>query len=161
MQKSQVVIVALLVMNLAATVWFGVNGSVVSPKDRASLNALPPFFTEAEKSRLYTRFERTFNAGDFEALYQIFGPAAQAMFSQDKATDEFSKLKRYFDTVSDGVFQHSEFAGNKGSTNYYNLYFSVKFSQDSQMGSAGVLKITVATDDAGYQVYGIRLNSSL
>ncbi|WP_370293070.1 hypothetical protein [Thalassolituus sp.] len=161
MQKSQVIIVVLLVLNLAATVWFGLNGSVVSPKDRASLNALPPVFTEAEKTRLYNRFQRTFNAGDFEALYQIFGPGAQALFSEDRATAEFSKLKRLFDTVSHGTFQRSEFAGNKGSTNYYNLYYSVKFSDNSEVGSSGTLKITVATDEAGYQVYGIRLHSGL
>jgi hypothetical protein len=52
----------------------------------------------------------------------------------------------------------AQFVGNKGSNNYYNLYFSVKFSDESELDRFGVLKITVATDGSGYEVWGIRLN---
>jgi hypothetical protein len=158
MQRSQIVIVVLLVLNLVATCWFGVNQGGVSPKERASLNALPAVFTDAEKARLYNRFQRMFNAGDFEGLYDIFSPVAKAQFSEEKAIKEFARLKQYYDEVSGGVFQYSEFAGNKGSNNYYNLYFSVKFSDESELDRSGVLKITVATDGDSYEVYGIRLN---
>ena len=158
MQRFQIVIVFLLVLNLVATLWFGINQGRVSPKERASLNALPSVFTDAEKARLYNRFQLLFNAGDFEGLYDLFSPIAKAQFSEEQAIKEFTRLKQYYDAVNSGAFQYSEFAGNKGSNNYYNLYFSVKFSDESGLGRSGLLKITVATDNYSYEVYGIRLN---
>ena len=162
MKASQSVIIILLVANLVATVWFGLNNGVtntISVSEKAAEHELPSVVNSEERSRLYAQFAKAFNAQDYSALYNMFGPAARAQFSKESADAEFIKLNKYFGSVQDGVFTHSELAGNQGNTNYYNLYYTVKLPQASEFGGSGRLKITIAVQGNEYQVFGIRLHA--
>ncbi|WP_221801847.1 hypothetical protein [Oceanobacter mangrovi] len=107
MKASQSVIIILLVANLVATVWFGLNDrvtSTLSVSEKAAEHELPSVVNSEERSRLYAQFAKAFNAQDYSALYNMFGPAARAQFSRESADAEFIKLNKYFGSVKDGAF---------------------------------------------------------
>lgn len=162
MQSSQSVIILLLVANLVATIWFGLNKEVhqsTSVAENAATHELPPVVNSETRVNLYNKFAKAFNAANYDALYDMFGPAAKAQFTKETAFAEFVKLTKFFHSVESGAFTHSELAGTKGNTNFYVLYYVVKLHENSEFGTSGTLKITVAVQGSEYQVYGIRLNA--
>lgn len=161
-KNTQSIIIVLLLANLATTIWFGVHeppAPVVAKADAVSEHELPPVVSSSVRQKLYDDFAAAFNAGDYDALYAMFGPAAKAQFSKEEAASEFSKLAKYFHSVESGAFNYSELAGTQGNTKIYVLYYVVKLPDDSEFGTTGTLKITVAVQGGAYQVYGIRLNA--
>lgn len=162
MQASHSVIILLLVANLVATVWFGLNDVPASqPKQaaKAAVHELPSIVNSEVRGQLYDEFAKAFNAADYDALYNMFGPAAKAHFTKESAKTEFQKLTKFFHSVESGGFTHSELAGTQGNTNIYVLYYAVKLSESSEFGTSGTLKITIAVQGGEYQIYGIRLNA--
>ncbi|MBU3068838.1 hypothetical protein KOI40_03345 [Aestuariicella sp. G3-2] len=164
MQASQAVIILLLVANLVATVWFGLNDEPVTiatqtQTEKTAEHELPAVITYEVRDRLYNRFVRAFNAKDYDALYDMFGPGAKAQFSKELANAEFQKLTKYFHSVEGGGFTYSELSGTQGNTKVYILNYAVTFPKSSELGTSGTLKITVAVQGGDYQVYGIRINA--
>lgn len=162
MQVSQSVIILLLVANLVATVWFGLNENpTYSPTqaEKAAEHELPSIINSEVRDNLYSEFMEAFNSSDYDALYNMFGPAAKAQFTKESAESEFRKLTKFFHSVENGGFTHSELAGTQGNTNIYVLYYAVMLSERSEFGTSGTLKITVAVQGGEYQVYGIMLNA--
>ncbi|MBQ0784414.1 MAG: hypothetical protein KBT66_09305 [Amphritea sp.] len=162
MQVSQSVIIILLVANLIATIWFGIDKEPtqsVSVAEKAATHELPSVVNSEVRKDLYSKFAKAFNSANYDALYNMFGPAAKAQFTKDSADLEFQKLTKFFHSVESGAFTHSELTGTKGNTNIYVLYYVVKLAESSEFGTSGTLKITVAVQGGEYQVYGIRLNA--
>lgn len=161
MKASQSVIIILLVANLVATVWFGLqpkNSSGVSQIQQAASHELPPIVNSVARDNLYREFASSFNTQDYDALYDMFGPVAKAQVEKEVVISEFGKLVKYFHSVEDGSFSHSELASTQGNTSIYVLHYAVKLSEESEFAS-GTLKITVAVQGSEFQVYGIRLNA--
>lgn len=165
MNNSNKIIISLLVANLAATIWFGNKNSDLpqdlNPHEQVSNHQLPDLITTTIKSELLDTFITHFNAKDYDALYDMFGPVAKAQLEKEGVTKEFTKLTTLFHGLQSGTFSFSEFAGQQGSATYYVLNYTVKLSEKSDFGVIGDLKITVAIDGDHYQVYGILLNGRL
>jgi len=160
-KTSQAVIILLLVANLAATIWFGVekrNRPEPIQGTASSSHSLPALITDDVKEQILEEFKRLFNEGNFDGLYSMFGAAAQARFSKEASDQEFEKLKKFFHSVEDGGFSHSEFLGAQGDTNVYVLNYVVKLAETSEFGTKGTLKVTLAVHGDQYEIYGIRLN---
>ncbi len=162
MQTTQSAIIILLVANLAATIWFGLNEkSVHTPNaaEKAAVHGLPAFITPEIRRDLLDEFIMKFNNAEYDALYDMFGPAAKAQFTKERAEEEFVKLSTHFHSVTSGAYTHSELAGTQGSTNFYILHYAVKLSEQSTFGTTGKLKITIATQSNEYQLYGIHMTA--
>lgn len=162
MQVSQSVIILLLVANLVATIWFGLNeknAPVQTQAEKAAQHELPSVVDSKVREHLYSEFAKSFNSGDFTALYDMFGPAAKTQISKESSDIELKKLAKFFKAVDSGAFTHSELAGTQGNTTIYVLYYAVKLPESSEFATTGTLKITVAVQGSEYQVYGIRLNA--
>lgn len=160
--SSQSVIIILLVANLAATFWFGLNKTnppAMSQAQQVATHELPQVVNSKVRDSLYKEFASAFNAEDYDALYEMFGPVAKAQIAREEMDSEFKKLVKYFSSVQSGGFTHSELAYTQGNTNVYVLYYTVKLPEESEFGSLGTLKITVAVQGDEFQVYGIRLNA--
>jgi len=165
MMRSQQLIIVLLVANLLATFWFGFNGnaerasSLTHNSTSESVYSLPAVMSEGVRQKILKRFIEAFNVADYKALYELFGEEAKGQFSQQQLEQKFKKFIELFHAIDDGEFSYSEAGRNKGSTQTYILYYSLKFSEQSEIGRTGILKITLAVDGPSYQIYGIRLLS--
>jgi hypothetical protein len=162
MQSTQSVIIILLVANLVATIWFGLQEKpalVQSNIEQAATHELPPLISSEERQKLYDQFVSAFNAADYDAIYEMFGASAKAQVTRESLEVELTKLNKWFHSVESGGFTHSEFAGSQGSVIYYQLYYAVKLSEDSTFGPSGTLTVTVAVQGNEYQVYGFGLDS--
>jgi hypothetical protein len=162
MKLSQAVIIILLVANLVATVWFGLNGEKpyqVSMDQKTSSHELPSVINSDVRDNIYNEFARAFNSQDYDALYDMFGPAAKAQIKKKESLSEFEKLAKYFHSVEEGGFTHSKLAGTQGNTNIYILYYAVKLAETSAFGDKGTLKVTVAIQANKFQIYGIKLKA--
>ncbi|WP_413662501.1 hypothetical protein ACG1BZ_14885 [Microbulbifer sp. CNSA002] len=162
MQPSQSVIILLLVANLVATVWFGLNertAPVQTQAEKTAEHELPLFIDSKVRVHIYNEFVKAFNAGDNDALYDMFGPAAKAQFTKESAETEFQRLTKIFNSVESGAFTHSQLAGTEGNTSFYVLHYAVKFPDESEFGTSGTLKVTIAIQGSEYQIYGIMINA--
>lgn len=162
MQLTQTMIIILLLANLATTIWFGIDDDsvpAVAQTMESSEHELPPNVSPDVRQALYEDFAEAFNSSDFDALYNLLGPVAQAEVSREAVDREFKKLIKFFHSVEGGAYSHSELVGSKGNTNIYVLNYSVKLPDRSEFGTQGTLTITLAVQNEGYQVYGIRLNA--
>lgn len=162
MQLTQPLIIALLLANLGATIWFGTKDDftpAVARTTESSAHELPSSVGPDVRQALYEDFSKAFNSSDFDALYNMLGPVAQAEVSRETVDKEFNKLIKFFHSVKGGAYSHSELVGSKGNTNIYVLNYSVKLPESSEFGTQGTLTITLAVQNDGYQVYGIRLNA--
>lgn len=164
MNNANKLIISLLVANLVATVWFKNNSHYVvsnqKPYEQASNHQLPDLITNTVKSSLLATFIKHFNEANYNGLYDMFGPVAKAQIAREDMDKEFVKLVKFFHGVKSGTFSFAEFSGQQGSMTIYVLNYTVKLSEKSDFGEIGALKITIAIDDNGYQVYGIRLNGT-
>ncbi len=161
MQAPWSLIVGLLVANLAATIYFGTQDQVaaVPPPAGARSNSddLPAVINTRLKQSLYDRFVEAFNSEDYDGLYEMLGPVAKAQFSREQTIEQFEKLVKYFQGIDEGGFTHSELAKTQGSTRLYVLYYTVRFSEGSELGEKGTLSITLAVKGTDHEIYGIRL----
>ncbi len=162
MKLSQALIILLLIANIFATVWFGINHPVSDESnqlEKASQHELPKFITSDVIDGLYNRFSKAFNSRDYKTMYDMFGPAAKAQFSAVDAKEEFDRLIQFFDYLESGAYTYSELIKSQGSRNVYILHYWVEFSEKSQIGKKGDLKITIAIQGDDFQIYGIRINA--
>ena len=162
MKLSHAVIIILLVFNLVATIWFGISNkpsNTQSPIEITSKNDLPKIITAKIRELLFTKVQAGINDNDFDALYNIFGPAAKAQFSKEDAYLTFDKISKYYHSIEEGAYTHSEFVNSKGNAKFYILYYAVKLSEKSELGTKGILKITIGVEGSDYQVYGFRLTT--
>ncbi|MDP4530514.1 hypothetical protein Q9252_00085 [Marinobacter salarius] len=162
MQLAHSLIITLLLANLGATIWFGINKDstpAVAQTTKNSTHELPSSVGPDVRQSLYEGFSEAFNSSDFDALYNMLGPVAQAEVSRETVDKEFKKLIKFFHSVKGGAYSHSELVGSKGNTNIYVLNYSVKLPESSEFGTQGTLTITLAVQNDGYQVYGIRLDA--
>ena len=164
MKHSQAAIMLLLVLNLATTAWFGLQSSdAPAPQQqpvatRAVSVQLPQYVTKDYRDSLLKGFMANFNKQDYDAMYQMLGPVARSQIPAETARSEFEKLSSYFDQVKSGQYARAELTQKQGDTSVYVLHYDVNFSDKSQ-APKGSLKINLATNSTGAQVYGIRLNS--
>jgi len=162
MKPIHSVIIILLAANLAATIWFGTQSqNTISAKGKAdtTVHNLPDAISSDVRKQLLEKFTVSFNNKDFDALYNMFGPAAKAQVTRESMDEQFNKLIKFFGAIEDGAFTHSELAKTQGSSKVYVLYYTVKLSKESQFGSTGNLRVTLAVQNNDFEVYGIYLNS--
>lgn len=162
MKLSQATIIILLVANLMATVWFGVNGKPISKQTQfveAVEDEFPSVLTAEMREALFKQLTNAFNGSDYEALYDILGSSAKAQISKESALKEFEKLIKYFHSIESGSYTHSELIRTKGDTSIYLMCYDVKLSEKSEFGRSATLKISLAVKGNEYQVYGFRINA--
>ncbi|WP_153304337.1 hypothetical protein [Desulfosudis oleivorans] len=162
MKLSQALIIILLVANLIATIWFGINkepGGEVSQIAKAAHHELPPVVSSEVRNEIFETFFQYFNAADYDSLYNMFGPVAKAEVLKEASVKEFKRMVDYFHSIESGVYIYSELLGSRGNTNIYTMYYSVNLSEKSEFGTKGTLKVTIAVQGNEYQIYGIRLNA--
>ena len=162
MQSSHIIIVSLLIANLSATIWFGVNKPVEVNRSsyQGELNSsLPSILNENVRNSLYTNIKENFNNRDYDALYDVFGAASKAQMDKGEAIQVFEKLASYFVKIIDGAYSNSEFISQRGDTKYYKLNYAIKLSEESKFGQSGTLTVTVAIRNDGYEVYAFKINA--
>lgn len=158
MNKGQIIIILLLLANLAATLWFGLQRP---PQANTELHnvAAPEALNAEVQTQLLEQFRQAFNRQDYDGIYNMLGPLAQTKVPRDKVETEFRKLIRYFKSIESGAFSHLETLDNQGNTKLYVLNYSVRLSAQSEFGQEGQLRMTVLLRDGQVEVYGIRLTS--
>lgn len=161
MTLYQPIVICLLLANLIATIWFGLLKDTDPQSDVAQTakHELPSVVNAYVVQKLYDQFAKAFNAGDYDALYDMLGQAAKAQISKEAASLEFRKLTKFFGSIENGGFSHSELVGTQGNTNIYVLYYPVTLPKDSEFGESATLNITLAVQSNDYQVYGFRLHA--
>ncbi len=154
-------IVLLLTANLAATLWANLGEDEEGQDSAVAALAVPlPKIVSAElKEDLLEEFIDCFNGGDFDDLYAMLGPAAQAHVSEEAVESLFEKLSELFDSIEEGAFSHSLLVATQGNTRIYQLYYELKLSEDSEFGEQGTLQITLAIEGDDYQVYDLALQA--
>lgn len=161
MQAPWTLVLILLIANLFATVYFGMQDQQTpetqAVQHQSTGDELPAVINSRVKQALYDRFVEGFNKADYDGLYDMLGPVARAQFSREQTIEQFEKLVRYFRGIEDGGFTHSELANTQGSTRIYVLYYSVRFAEGSELGEKGTLSISVAVKGTDTEIYGIRL----
>jgi hypothetical protein len=153
-------IILLLAANLLATVWAQLAKDADEEAVAAAMVLPLPKIVSAElKEDLLEDFIDYFNDGDFDELYSMLGPAAQAQVSEDAVETRFEKLAELFDSIETGAFSHSLLVGTQGNTRIYQLYYELKLSEDSEFGEQGTLQITLAIEGEDYQIYDLSLQA--
>lgn len=151
-------IVLLLAANLVATLWSGMGTDDAA--DAAAVAVTPPLpkIVSAElKEELLEEFIEYFNDGDFDEIYEMLGPSAQAQVDAEALQARFEKLAELFDSIEDGAYSHSLLVGTQGATRIYQLYYELKLSEDSELGDQGTLQITLEIEGEDYQIYDLSL----
>lgn len=153
-------IILLLTANLVVTLWSNLDDDADDESAAVAL-ALPlPKIVSAElKEDLLEEFIEYFNDGDFDDLYAMLGPAAKAQVSEKALETRFEILAELFDSIEEGVFSHSLLVGTQGNTRIYQLYYTLKLSEDSEFGEQGTLQITLAIEGEDYQIYDMALQA--
>ena len=149
------VIVTLLVVNLAATVWIGTKSSptIFTGKSAAAPEEpFPDYITKETKSQIYGAFRKAFNSRDLDTFFALFSDIARAQMKKADVKTSYDQLLDYFGGVEEGIFSHYEYAGRQGNLKVFILYYIVTLPETSKFGRQGELKITI-TDDG--QEYGI------
>jgi hypothetical protein len=157
------ILVTLLILNLLVSL--SLRQSSVSSEGQvdevvlSQSDNLPAVLTDAVRERLLNEFSAAFNKDDYDAIYDMFSPAAKARIDKNDIIKELQKLKKAFYSVSGGGFSHFEYVRSMGGADVYTLFYNVRLSELSDFGPAGELKITIAVQGSRFQVYGIRLSS--
>lgn len=168
MRSSNKIIILLVSLNLAATVFFGIVNhlSMKPPKpfEKPVIQELPDFISTKIKNDILDRFIMHFNAEDYEGLYNMLGPNARAEFSQQEKATEFARFSKFFHSIKQGAFSNFQFVGRQGDSTLYALIYSVELSEHSELGNRGKLKVTIeVADDAvntNYQIYSLYLHAN-
>ena len=160
MNRLLYLIILLLLANLVATIWFGLdNNQELQPPN--SFNPvkgnLPPVVSDSIRDNLFADLSNSLNSRDFSALYQMLGPIAKAQISHESAYEEFEKLTKYFHSIENGKFSHSEFVRNQEDFEVYNIYYDINLSEKSDFDSSAFLILTIAIKENQYQLYGFRI----
>lgn len=151
-------IVLLLAANLVATLWSGTDTDAEEEAASAVITpALPKIVSAELKEDLLDEFIDHFNGGDFDEIYDMLGPSAQAQVEEKALAARFEKLAELFDSIESGAYSHSLLVGTQGSTRIYQLYYGLKLSEDSELGGEGTLQITLAIEGEDYQIYDLSL----
>ncbi|GAA5316662.1 MAG: hypothetical protein AseanaTS_18660 [Candidatus Pelagadaptatus aseana] len=157
-------VIVLLLANLAATVYFGLtqpDSSSDFSEQSDKTAELPVVVSGVVRDRWFNQFREAFNREDFDAVYDMFSPAAQARIDKADMYSELRRLKKaFYQLKPDGAYSHSEFVKNLGDAQVYTLFYNVSFSERSEFGSSGTLKITIAVQGDRLQVLGIHLMSN-
>ncbi|GAA0853899.1 hypothetical protein [Aliiglaciecola litoralis] len=162
MNPLNLLIIVLLILNLVATVWFGINQPQVQPieavRNKITHN-LPGVVNASVRKQLVDEYIKHFNSQNLDGLYAMFSPAAKAQFSKQKSDETFTKLITYFRSVRDGAFTHSEFVGANGDTKHFVLHYALKLDENSDFSQTGTLKVTIAVRGTEFEIYGIHMNA--
>lgn len=159
MKSIYAIIISLLIANLVATVWFGVERNSSSASQIESKNGLPKHIDKQVINGIYERFVAAYNGRDYDALYDIFSESAKAQIDKEETVEVLTQLVEYFDSVVQGGFSHSEFLGRQGDMKQFKLVYPVKFGEKSKFGKSGNLYVTIAVRDGEYGVWGVNLRS--
>ncbi|MCP4050891.1 MAG: hypothetical protein GY730_09330 [bacterium] len=163
MKSTQWIIIVLLIANLTATLWFGINKPVMMNSDPLEQNAqhlLPKLITSEIINNLYDNLAVLVNSKDYKSLYNMLGPTARAQLNSVEFVKQMNKFFSFVNIVESGAYSHSEFLESKGSTRIYALHYLLRYSEESQIGEKGKLKIIIAVEDEKYQIYGFRFSDA-
>lgn len=161
--KSTQAILFLLVVNLIATIWFGVESTNQPNMSAASIensHQLPSNITSEDLDKLFNQFRSTFNMKDHDALYALLGPATRARINKEDSDATLEKLVDVFHSIEKGGFEFSEFISSQGSVSKYALNYAVKFSSESQFGEKGILVISIAAQGNTFEIYRYELKAT-
>ncbi|MCV2886458.1 DUF3887 domain-containing protein [Aestuariibacter sp. AA17] len=159
MKSIYATIIVLLVANLVATIWFGVERNSLPTTQIESKNALPEHIDKHVRDELYERFVSAYNDRDYNAVYDLFSDSSKAQIDKKDILKTMDELVEYFDSIIQGGFSHSEFLGHQGDTKQFRLVYPVKFSENSKFGTSGKLYVTLAVRGGEHEVWGFNLRS--
>ena len=151
-------IILLLAANLIVMLWSGSDDHAADESAAGALAQPLPKIVSAElKEELLEEFIENFNDRDFDDIYAMLGPSARAQVDEEALETRFEKMAELFDSIEEGVYTHSLLVGTQGATRIYQLYYRLKLSEDSELGDAGTLQITLEIEGEDYQIYDLSL----
>ncbi|HEX5057540.1 MAG TPA: hypothetical protein VFX02_13720 [Gammaproteobacteria bacterium] len=151
-------IILLLAANLVAMLWSDTDGHATDEAAAVAVAPpLPKIVSVELKEELLENFIEYFNDRDFDEIYTMLGPSARAQVDEDTLETRFEKLAKLFGSIENGAYSHSLLVGTQGATRIYQLYYQLKLSDDSELGDAGTLQITLEIEGEDYQIYDLSL----
>jgi hypothetical protein len=97
-----------------------------------------------------------YNQQDDLALYALFNQQAQVKISQQQLTGQLHKLHQLFGNIESQAYLNSVKLGSKGSEFYYQLFFNLRVSKNSQPAT---MKLSLVFEDSQISLYGLRINA--
>lgn len=159
MKSTHAIIITLLIANLAATIWFGNKPSVsVAKPELSSAMKLPEIIDKNVRDKIYDQISTNFNNQDYQALYDLFGPAAKAQFTKSYFDETMLKLTEYFHRIEGGAYSNAELLDQQGDTSYYQINYTLRLSEKSLFGTSGTLMVTLATRADEYEIYAFKIH---
>jgi hypothetical protein len=96
-----------------------------------------------------------YNRQDDVLLYELFNQQARVKISQQQLTDQLDRLHQLFGKIESHSYVNSVKLGSKGSEDYFQLFFNLRVSQNSQPAT---MKLSLIIEDQTVSLYGLRID---
>ncbi|MDO8388773.1 MAG: hypothetical protein Q7T13_20540 [Polaromonas sp.] len=142
-------------LNLAVTLYFhsGKKPSEASLPGGAS--DVTHQVTDKEATELAQSVVDLYNDNKIHELYLKFDDLAKLQFSEQKLSDELTKLRAVVGRVDQFAYANTELAGKDAGRTYLTLHFKARVS--GAAFTSGTVKLTVSRKDGRLALYGFFL----
>lgn len=148
-------VLVLTVANLGATLYFGLIRSKQSLPSSTAEDASSQV-SEKEANEIARALIDVYNTGNTHELYLKFDQLARIQFSEQKMTEEMSKLNSMVGKVQDFAYVNSVVAGKEGGRTFITLNYKARLSGGAF--DKGTIRITVSRKDGTLGVFGFYVN---
>jgi hypothetical protein len=109
--------------------------------EHAADSALPQYLSEKRLASIAESVVEPFNAGDFDALYSVFDPAARAQISADTLKKQLDSLRPSIGKIETASYIGWQKIPSPGTLPMYQLQYSLKLSGGNY--GSGTLSVKV------------------
>jgi hypothetical protein len=117
--------------------------------ERTADSALPPYLSEKRLASIAESIVEPFNAGDFDALYNVFDPAARAQISADTLRKQLDSLRPSIGKIEAASYMGWQKIPSPGTLPMYQLQYSLKLSGGNYASGSLSVKVMDHGDHEG------------
>lgn len=151
-----VVVAALVLGNIGATVYFGI-AKPVSTDSANSGSAASREVSEKDAASLVRNVVSLYNEDRIHELYLKFDDLARVQFSEQKMSEEMAKVRAIAGKVEEYAFLNSEAAGKQGDRPVITLTYKARLSGASF--TSGTLRVTIMKKEGQLALLGFFVNA--
>jgi retron-type reverse transcriptase len=112
-------------------------------------SALPQYLSEKRLASIAESIVEPFNAGDFDALYNVFDPAARAQISADTLKKQLDSLRSSIGKIEAASYIGWQKIPSPGTLPMYQLQYSLKLSGGNYLSGSLSVKVMDHGDHEG------------
>ena len=112
-------------------------------------SALPQYLSEKRLARIAESIVEPFDAGDFDALYSVFDPAARAQLSVDTLKKQLDPLRPSIGRIETASYMGWQKIPSPGTLPMYQLQYSLKLSGGNYVSGTLSVKVMDHGDHEG------------